>query len=202
MLKSLLLSKIEIAVNSYLNLVDNSSTLLIPLSGKVIAIRILPFNEILYLKLSQFNLHCLAEYSGKVDTEFSGTLFDFAWLGLSQQPMRFIHQQQIHIQGDLEVARQFQHLFKNLQPNFEQKLAQYTGETVAHYCSQQFHQTAQWTQQFLSILSLNLSEFLQQETKDLPAKAEADIFYTQVDELRMDHDRLMARIQRLYTQLN
>jgi ubiquinone biosynthesis protein UbiJ len=43
---------------------------------------------------------------------------------------------------------------------------------------------------------------LTEETRDLPAKPEADIFYRQVDELRMDYDRLAARITRLQSQLN
>jgi ubiquinone biosynthesis accessory factor UbiJ len=49
---------------------------------------------------------------------------------------------------------------------------------------------------------LNSSEFLQEETRDLPAKPEAELFYRHVDTLRMDYDRLAARIARLQSQLN
>jgi ubiquinone biosynthesis protein UbiJ len=38
---------------------------------------------------------------------------------------------------------------------------------------------------------------LQEETRDLPAVPEAELFYAEVDELRTDFDRLQSRIERL-----
>jgi len=43
---------------------------------------------------------------------------------------------------------------------------------------------------------------LQEETRDLPAVPEMDIFYRQIDELRTDFDRLQSRIERLENTLN
>ncbi len=52
-----------------------------------------------------------------------------------------------------------------------------------------------WTEETIETFKLNCKEFLQEETRDLPAGPEADIFYQQVDQLRSDFDRLSARIE-------
>jgi ubiquinone biosynthesis protein UbiJ len=43
---------------------------------------------------------------------------------------------------------------------------------------------------------------LQEETRDLPAKPEADALFQQIDASRSDFDRLNARIDRLENSLN
>ncbi|MFZ2311020.1 MAG: sterol-binding protein, partial [Methylobacter sp.] len=54
-----------------------------------------------------------------------------------------------------------------------------------------------WGKDSIETFRLNAAEFLQEETRDLPAGPEADIFYAQVDQLRTDFDRLQNRIDRL-----
>jgi ubiquinone biosynthesis protein UbiJ len=49
---------------------------------------------------------------------------------------------------------------------------------------------------------LNLEEFLQEETRDLPAKAEAELLFQNIDNSRSDVDRLLARIDRLQNAQN
>jgi ubiquinone biosynthesis protein UbiJ len=67
---------------------------------------------------------------------------------------------------------------------------------------QLFRSSKNWTAESIETFKLNASEFLTEETRDLPAKPEADIFYRQVDQLRMDYDRLAAHVTRLQSQLN
>ena len=49
---------------------------------------------------------------------------------------------------------------------------------------------------------LNLEEFLQEETREVPAKAEAEMVFQQIDACRSDVDRLDARIERLQAAIN
>ena len=48
-IKPLLMSALETALNKYLALDQNSGVFLAPLAGKVIAVTITPFNETIYL---------------------------------------------------------------------------------------------------------------------------------------------------------
>jgi ubiquinone biosynthesis accessory factor UbiJ len=201
-IKPLFISALESAINHYISLDDNVSEFLIPLSGKVIAITIEPFNETLYLCPTINSIQCLESFVGEVDTTISGSLMALGLMGLSKNPMRAIHGGEVRIDGDMEVGRKFQQLFDKLDINVEKKLATYTGETFARSVGQLFRSSKNWTEETLETFKLNATEFLQEETRDLPAKPEADIFYAQVDDLRMDYDRLAAHVARLQSQLN
>jgi ubiquinone biosynthesis protein UbiJ len=54
-----------------------------------------------------------------------------------------------------------------------------------------------WQQESANTLKLNITEFLQDESKDLPPAPEINIFSQQVDQLKEDFDRLEARVTRL-----
>ncbi len=202
LIKPLLIITLETALNQYLSLDDNASQFLTPLAGKIIAITIEPFNETVYLCPTPDKIQCLENITGEVDTTMSGTLTALGLMSISANPMRSIYQGEIKIDGDTDVGRKFQTLFDKLELNWEKKLARYIGDNLAHNLGQLAYQGKNWTRETLATFKLNAIEFLTEETRDLPAKPEADSFYRQVDTLRMDYDRLAARTARLHSQLN
>ena len=196
-IKPILAGVLETALNQYLALDEDVSLFLTPLAGKVIAVTIEPFNETLYLCPTADKIQILEHYQGEVDTTISGTPTALGLMGLNASSMRSIFNGEVRIEGDTHIGEKFQQLFKNLDIDLEEKLSQYTGDIVAHKIGNLFRSCQDWTQQSLETFRLNTEEFLQEETRDLPAKPEADIFYRQVDDLRSDYDRLHARIERL-----
>ncbi|NOQ34736.1 MAG: sterol-binding protein, partial [Methylococcaceae bacterium] len=170
-----------------------------PLAGKVIAITVNPFNETLYLCPTETTIQCLENFEGEVDTTLTGSLTAFGQMGLSSTPMRSLFSGDVEITGDMSTGRKFQRLFENLDIDLEEKLSHFTGDILAHKIGNVFRSTENWSKESLETFKLNATEFLQEETRDLPAKTEADIFYRQVDELRMNYDRLEAHINRLQT---
>jgi ubiquinone biosynthesis protein UbiJ len=118
-------------------------------------------------------------------------------MGLSATPMRALFSGEVTIEGDIATGQKFQELFAKLDINLEPQLARFTGETIAHNISQFFRTGKEWSKESLNTFRLNTAEFLQEETRDLPAKPEMDIFCQHVDILRTDFDRLQSRIERL-----
>lgn len=51
-----------------------------------------------------------------------------------------------------------------------------------------------WHNETLKTLQLNLAEFLQEETRDLPARAEVEWFYAQVEQLESDVKKLEQKL--------
>ncbi|MDD5274085.1 MAG: SCP2 sterol-binding domain-containing protein [Methylovulum sp.] len=196
-IKPLLLGALEIACREYLALDSNSPAVLAPLAGKVIAVTIIPFNETLYLCPAVDTIQLLDEFPGEPDTHLTGSLLAFGLMGLSGKPMRSIFSGEVTVTGDMHTGRRFQELFAKLDINLEDKLARYTGERFAHNLSQFFRAGQQWGKDTLETFRLNAAEFLQEETRDLPAAPEMDLFCRQVDELRLDFDRLHSRLERL-----
>ncbi len=196
-LKPLLLAPLEAAVNAYLALDDHVEDYLAPMAGKVIAVHITPFDQTLYLCPGEQGIQFLESYRGEVDATLSGSLSALGLMGLSATPMRSLFKGEVRIDGDTQVARKLQRLFEKLDIDWESKLARYTGATLAQRLGGWLRGGRDWTQHTLTSFRLNLEEFLQEETRDLPAKAEAEILFQQIDDCRCDADRLQARIARL-----
>ena len=119
-------------------------------------------------------------------------------MGISASPMRSIFSGDVKIEGDMQTGKKFQELFEKLDLNLEPLIAQYTGNTVANSLGQFFQSSKSWSEQTAETFKLNIAEFLQEETRDLPSAPEIDIFYKEVDQLRCDFDRLNSRIERLH----
>lgn len=196
-IKPLLISTIELAINQYISLDEDVSLFLAPVAGKVIAINIQPFDETIYLCPTKDSIQVLETYLPEVDSSISGTLSALGLMGLSATPMRSIFNGEVTITGDTRTAHKFQQLFEKLDIDFEEKLSQFTGDIVAHKIGNIFRSGQQWTAESIESLKLNTKEFLQEETRDLPAGPEADILYHQIDDIRSDFDRLSARIDQL-----
>ncbi len=193
-IKPLLTSALETALNQYLSLDEDISLFLTPVAGKVIAITILPFNETLYLCPTVDKIQILENYADKIDATISGSLSALGLMGLSSTPMRSIFSGEVVIEGDTQVAHKFQQLFEKLDIDLEEKLSLFTGDVIAHKIGNIFRSGQNWTEETIETFKLNSKEFLQEETRDLPADAEADILYQQIDTLRSDFDRLNVRI--------
>jgi ubiquinone biosynthesis protein UbiJ len=200
-IKPLLMSALETALNKFLAMDQNSGVFLAPLVGKVIAVTITPFNETIYLCPSSDSIQLLDQIPDQPDTRLTGSAFALGLMGLSSKPMRSIFSGEVKIEGDMNTGRKFQELFAKLDINLEQQLARYTGDTIARSLSQFFQAGSNWSKESIETFRLNASEFLQEETRDLPADPEVDIFYSQVDKLRTDFDRLQSRVERLENML-
>ncbi len=191
------MSAIENALNIFIGLDDHKTKYLSPLADKIIAISIQPFDETIYLCPSADSIQLLDYCTTQPDATLTGSAFAFGLMGLSASPMRSIFSGDIKIEGDMHTGKKFQELFAKLNINIEPLIAQYTGDKIANTLSQFFNSGKNWSNESIETFKLNLSEFLQEETRDLPSAPEIDIFYTQVDHLRTDFDRLQSRIDRL-----
>jgi ubiquinone biosynthesis accessory factor UbiJ len=196
-IKPLLLSALEGALNQYLALDQDASFFLAPLAGKVIAVTILPFDETIYLCPTADCIQILDQFPRQPDTRLTGSVLALGLMGLSSKPMRSIFSGEVVIEGDMVTGRKFQELFDKLDIDLEEILSHYTGDIIAHQMGRVFRAGQRWGKDSIETFRLNTAEFLQEETRDLPAGPEADIFYAQVDKLRTDFDRLLSKTERL-----
>jgi len=196
-LKPFLLGALEASLNQYLALDQDSGYFLAPLAGKVIAVTVQPFDDTIYLCPTNDSIQCLDQFPDPPDTRLTGSVWALGLMGLSSTPMRSVFSGEVKIEGDMQTGRKFQELFAKLDIDLEEKLSQFTGDIIAHKVANFFRAGQRWSKESLETFRLNAKEFLQEETRDLPAAPEVDIHYAQVDELRTDFDRLQSRIERL-----
>ncbi len=200
-IKPLVISAIEIALNKYLSLDEDVAVFLRPLSGKIIAVTIQPFGETIYLCPTSQSIQIIDVYTGEVDTTLTGSLMALGLMGLSSTPARSFFSGEVQITGDLTIGHRFQRLFEQLDVDIEEQLSRYTGDVIAHKIGHFFRRANQWQKENFMTAQLNIKEFLQDETQDLPPAPEVNILSQQIDLLREDFDRLEARVKRLDTKL-
>jgi ubiquinone biosynthesis accessory factor UbiJ len=196
-IKPIIISVLESALNHYLALDEDAGLFLEPLAGKVIAVNVQPFNWTFFICPTAEKIQILESYWGQPDTTLTGSLAALGMMGLSSKPMRSIFSGEVTITGNMQTGRKFQELFDKLDIDLEEKVSQYTGDIIAHKLGQLLRSKADWGKNAVETFKLNVTEYLQEESRDLPSQPEADIFYRNVDKLRADYDRLQVRMERL-----
>jgi ubiquinone biosynthesis protein UbiJ len=103
----------------------------------------------------------------------------------------------VRISGDPLVARDFRDLIAIAAPDFEEELARVVGDVAARQVGNLVRGLSGWGLDAADRLSRTTAEYLQEESRDLPARAEVEAFLDQVDQLAEDTARLEARLRRL-----
>lgn len=197
LLAGALADSLETALGRYLALDPHSRELLAPIAGKLIALRLRPVGGTLYFCPTDRGVQVLTETASAPDATLSGSPLAFARLGLGGAAEDSLFTGAIELDGNPDTARRFQALFKKLDIDWRGHLARYTGAGVASACLDLLGSGRDWTRDTVAALGANLAEFWQEESRELPARPETEAFFADVDRLRADHDRLLARLERL-----
>jgi ubiquinone biosynthesis protein UbiJ len=104
---------------------------------------------------------------------------------------------QATLSGDLQVAERYSQLLKFAKPDLEDELAKWVGDVPAHALGRFARDAGEWLGRAAGALRMNTAEFLQEESRALPAALEAEAFYADVERLRDDVERAAARLARL-----
>ena len=99
--------------------------------------------------------------------------------------------------GDLQVAERYSQLLKLARPDVEDELSKWIGDVPAHALGNAARGAGAWLARAAGALSVNTAEYLQEESRAVPAPLEARAFYSDVERLRDDVERAAARLARL-----
>jgi ubiquinone biosynthesis accessory factor UbiJ len=99
--------------------------------------------------------------------------------------------------GDLEVAERYSQLLKLARPDLEDELSKWIGDIPAHALGEAARGAGAWLSRAASALTMNTAEYLQEESRAVPAPLEAQAFYADLETLRDDVERAAARLARL-----
>ena len=195
----LLLSPLIVLLNKAVALDQQTTKRLQDFSGKTIQITLQPFalDYRLELTATGFMLLDTTDTESAADVHLTGT--PIALLkALSQGHQGATHNiEDVDIQGDMELVQQLNTLLAQFTIDWEEQLSHLTGDVIAHQVGTQIQHGKQYLTQLSESCSSNISEYLQEESRQLPSQLEVKDFMHDIDTLRMDVDRLNARITRL-----
>ena len=101
------------------------------------------------------------------------------------------------LSGDAPTAEAFAELLRHARPDMEEELSKLIGDIPAHEIAGAARRTDAFARRAGSALTMNASEFLQEEARQLPPRVEVDAFGRDVDRLRDDVERAAQRLARL-----
>lgn len=201
MLLDALTLPLEAAFNVWLKLDEkthgNARQRLQALQGKLIHLHLSNPGFDLYFLPTAEQIRISTTYDATPDVSIQGSALAFMRLAQANDSGKAMLENGIQIEGDLGLGTEFSKILREIDVDWEELLSQAVGDMVAHQAGQMARHTKGWLDQSAQAMRLNTQEYLQEETRLLPAEAELHYYYEQIDHLRMDADRLEARLNRI-----
>jgi len=195
-----LLATMEVTLNRILEMDGEMRDELLSMHGKVIKLVITGLDVEMLVIPTRDGVQVMGEYEGDVDVTIRGGLIALMKTAITGDRSA-VQEGDIRFDGDVYTGEKFQKILQRLDLDWEEPLARITGDVVAHHIGQTVRAGHQWFTSALGHLLQDTSDYLQEESRDVPAPAEVEIFYHSVDTLRDDTARVAARIRKLERQI-
>lgn len=193
----MLLDLLELASNKTLEHDPNTLARLEKLQGKTMTLHIKPVNQSLSITPRPQGLEFSHTIPERVDVTLSATIG--AMIKISRDGMENADLQpgELEIQGDPIIGQRFAQVITGLNIDWQSLLAEQLGDGPAQIMSVAGNQAKEFAQTSQTHLKSALSKFIKEDMNIVVDKAEVESFLDDVDTLRADADRLIARIKRL-----
>jgi ubiquinone biosynthesis protein UbiJ len=129
-----------------------------------------------------------------VDTVLRGTPIALFKMSLVPNAANLLLKGEVEISGDTRLGHQFKNLFSQMDIDWSEPLSDLLGDSLAYQVQQATKRIGRWGAQTAKSVSMSISEYLQEESRDVVTETELRIFNDAVDRLRNDVDRLQAKI--------
>ncbi len=193
---------LDAAINRYLSLDPEVQEKLAALEGRVIAVQITGVNQTLYFFPHQAGMNVAEQYQGPADTTLRGSPLALLKMSLSRDVAPLMLKGEVEIEGDVRLGRQFKKILAEMDVDWEEYIARVIGDVPAHHLFSLAKKIINWGQQAGTDVASDVSEYLQEESRDVVSKPELEMFYEEVDALRTRLDRAQARFDALKTNNN
>ena len=164
------------------------------LSGKVILITAREPAWQLYLLPTAGSIQLLAEHTGDADCQLSAPSAVLAKLLISSDRKALMQDPELALTGDSQVLITLQNIISDLKLDGEAELQRWLGPVPAHAIGSLLRRSHQWGKDSRESLRLTLGEYLTEESRQLVGKAEARASAELLHEMRLQLDRLEARV--------
>ena len=193
MIKNMSLQALQFAINQALQLDPQMSEKLQPFDHKVIEMVISPLAVRFYLRFLEGNIYLNKDTLTPADTIIHTSPIGLIRLSfLPSSKMRSLFNDNIRISGDLELGQALKKVFDEIDIDWEGHLAHFTGDVAAYHLGNIFRKGISAQEKCVEYLKQSTHDYLIHEIHMTPSKQELEVFYEDVDELRLRAERLLA----------
>ena len=195
------LASAQAIINKALSYDGATSQKLSALGPKVLAIEITQPAITIYVQFGE-QLRLMANHEGEPQAKLQGDLQAFINLASHQDKHAALMKSDIQIQGSSQLAMGLADAMSDLDIDFEAMISEITGPVVAHVVGKNLRRLSGWLKGTSEKLKQDSVEYVRDELQLAPHKLEGETRFNQIHKLKLDTDRLEARINRLANQLN
>ena len=197
-LLSAALAAAERALNQAIALAPTSHQELDALSGTLLGIEITSLDLTLYIDIVsgtevQLMMHC----ERATDAFVRGSMEDFAALAASDDPAATLINGGIELEGRSTSLINLQQIISKMDVDWEAPLVEVLGDVTGHQLAQTLRRFFRWSEGARASLKRQLSEYLLEEGRLTPPKAELEFFYDSVQSLSMRVERAQQQVEKL-----
>lgn len=199
------LASAETIVNQALDYDPSSQQKIAKLAPKVLAIEISKPSFNIYIRFAdsdhQQGIQLLSHFEGEPDAALSGELSAFINVATGPDKHAALTQSDLQIRGSSQLALSLADLMNDLNIDWEAMIAKITGPVAAHVIGKQARGIFGWIKKTGEKLQDDVISYVRDERQMAAHKLEGEDRFRQIHQLRLDTERLEARVQRLAAKL-
>ena len=160
-------------------------------------ILVTPINSGIMVSEYVLNEDALEASELQITTTIHSNIVSLARMGFGAEYQSMLNSGTLKIEGDVEFANQLRSIFMQVDVDWEEVTSKYVGDSIAYQVGLFVNKFKKYKKRSIDNFHLDVSEYLQEESRILPTKVELDRFMSGVDDLDANVQLLEARIQRL-----
>ncbi len=173
------------------------------LQGHCIAIDIIDLDFQLYCHPGDWGIRLSREPPARdVDATISGRLMALINLASQDDKVSASIQERVSFHGKVSLAQKMQRILAGLDIDWEEALAERTGDVLAFQIHQGARNLGEWLRQSADSLLQTSSEYLREEARLSPTEVEFEICQSRLTELKHHVARTEARLQHLLDKIH
>lgn len=134
-----------------------------------------------------------ANHDEPSDAIISGTPLSLLHVTLAKHDRKRFFAKDVSISGDIDLGQDVIALLDAIDIDWEEYLSHWIGDVPAHQLATIFSKLARTAKKMGESLCQSTEEFIHEEIKLTPPAEELEDFFCDIDQLRMDTDRLEER---------
>ncbi|MDH3387103.1 MAG: SCP2 sterol-binding domain-containing protein [Gammaproteobacteria bacterium] len=197
-IRNSLLALAEIGGNRLLGLDEDALAHCREMQGHCIAVDITDLDIQLYCHPGDWGIRLSRNPPARaVDATICGRLMALVNLASQEDRLSTSIRERVSFHGNVELAQKLQRIFAGLDIDWEEALAQRTGDVLAFQIHRRVRVLGAWLKQGAGSLLQTSSEYLREEARLSPTRVEFDDFQSRLTELKHDAARAEARLTQL-----
>ncbi|MBF7142144.1 MULTISPECIES: ubiquinone biosynthesis accessory factor UbiJ [Pseudomonas] len=197
MVKDGLLAAAEAGLNATLRLDSTALPRLARLAGQVILVDCVQPLQRLYVIPGPEGLTLARHWEAPADCTLRAPLGTLVQLAVRKDKTRVLHAPDVTLSGDSAALMELAAVLEGLSLDWEYEVSRWLGPVPAALLGSHVRLHTQWAKRGGERMLATLADYLNEETQTLVGKREADARLRELDQLKLDTDRLQARFDRL-----